>query len=266
MKILVCLKQVPDANARLVPADDGQWIEEADVAFVPNEYDLFALEAALRIKDQDTSTEVVVVGIGPDRTRQAIRTALAMGADRSVLLSHEDFQGGDPWANSLALAGVARTEGPFDAVFMGLQASDDNFAQTGPLLAEHLGVPAATGVMALATEDGGFEVERELEGDAREVVRLPLPCVVTFQTGAGEGPPRYANIKGIMAAKKKEMRTPSAADLALDPATVGTAGRRLAVLSLAEPPKSAGAEIVGGSPEEIAAELVRRIREATGVI
>jgi len=138
-----------------------------------------------------------------------------MGADRSLLLSDAAFQDGDSWSNAEALAGVARTEGPFDAVFLGLQSADANFAQTGPLVAERLGLPCATGVMAVALADGGLTVERELEADRREVVQLPLPAVVTFQTGAGDTPPRYANIKGIMASKKKEMKTPAPADLGL---------------------------------------------------
>jgi electron transfer flavoprotein beta subunit len=189
-----------------------------------------------------------------------------MGADRSVLLADPAFQEGDPWSNALALAAVARTEGPFDAVFLGLQAADDNFAQAGPLLAEHLALPCATGAMRVVLAEGALTVERELDGDRREVVRLPLPAVVTFQTGSGDTPPRYANIKGIMASKKKEMKTPSPADLGLAPADVGAAGRRLTVLSLGEPPKSAGAEMLTGSPDEIAQELLRRIREKTGVL
>jgi len=266
MKILVCLKQVPDANTRLAVPANGTWIDEDNVAFVPNEYDMFALEAALSMKDADASTEVVVASIGPERARQAVRTALAMGADRSVLLLDAAFQGGDPWSNAVALAAVARAEGPFDAVFLGLQAADDNQTQVGPLVAEHLGLPCATGAMALAAEDSGFVVERELDGDRREVVRLPRPAVVTFQTGAGDAPPRYANIKGIMAAKKKEMKTPSPADLGLTPEQVGAGGRRVTVLSLGEPPKSAGAEMLQGSADDVAREIVKRIREKTGVI
>lgn len=266
MKILVPLKQVPDAGSRLVPSADGRWIDEESVSFVPNEYDLFALEAALQLKDADSDVEIVVASIGPDRVRQAVRTALAMGADRAVLLVDEAFQGGDPWAASAALAAVARTEGPFDAIFCGLQAGDDNFALTGPLLAERLEMPCATTLVGWKREGAGFVVERELEGDRREVVELPMPCVLTFQTGAGEKPPRYANIKGIMAAKKKEVKTPTPAELGVEASDVGAAGRRMSVIGIGEPPKSAGADMISGSVDEIAQEVVKRIREKTGVI
>lgn len=268
MKILVCLKQVPDTNARLAPAADGLWIEEEGVAFAANEFDLFSVEMALELKDARPDAEVVVVTIGPDRAKQDVRKALAMGADRALLLSDEAFQGGDPWSNSAALAAVAKAEGPFDLVFCGLQASDDNFGQTGPLLAERLGMPLATGIMSLEACDSGdgFRVERELEGDRREIVDLPSPAVVTVQTGAGDSPPRYPNIKGIMAAKKKEMKSPSPADLGVEEAAVGAAGRRLEVLGLSEPVKGEGAEMIQGSASEVAAELVNRIRERTGVL
>ena len=264
MKILALIKQVPDGNTRLVPT--GSWIEEDGVAFVVNEFDLFALEAALQLKDADPSVEIVVTSVGPERSRQALRTALAMGADRAVILVDEAFQDGDPWSDSAALAAVARAEGPFDLVVAGLQASDDNFGQVGPLLAERLGVPCATGVMSLRLEAGRFEVERELEGDKREKVSVPMPCVLTFQTGAGDGPYRYANIKGIMAAKKKDVKAPTPGDIGVAVADVGRAGRRLEVLSLALPKKSVGAEMLTGSPKDVAQELVRRIREKTGVI
>jgi electron transfer flavoprotein beta subunit len=181
MKILVCLKQVPDANARLVPTADGSWIQEDGVAFAANEFDLFSVEMALKLKDADPGTEVVVATIGPDRAKQDVRKALAMGADRALLLSDEAFQGGDPWSNAAALEGVARAEGPFDLILCGLQASDDNYGQTGPLLAERLGATLATGIMALEAPGGSLRVERELEGDRREVVEMPLPAVVTVR-------------------------------------------------------------------------------------
>lgn len=264
MKILVCIKQVVDANSRLVPK--GAWIDEDGAAFVTNEFDLFALEAALSLKDEDASREVVVATIGPDRVKIALRDALARGADRAVHLQDAAFMDGDPWSNSAALAAVARAEGPFDLVFTGLQASDDNFGQTGPLLAERLGIPAATGVMAFALEGSSLRVERELEGDRRDIVHLPLPCLATFQTGAGGKAPRYGSIKGIMAAKKKDVRLPTPADLDVAPADVGAAGRRLLVLKVAEPRKQAGAEMISGSPADVARELVKRIRERTGLI
>jgi electron transfer flavoprotein beta subunit len=266
MKILVCLKQVPDANARLVPAASGKWIEEDSLSFVDNEFDQFALEAALQLKDQDPSTEVVLALVGPERGKTTLRNGLAKGADRALHLVDEAFAGGDPWSHSAALAALARKEGPFDLIFTGLQASDDNFGQTGPLVAERLGLPCATGAMAWSLAATELTVERELDGDRREVVVLPLPAVVTFQTGAGDKPPRYAKIPGIMAAKKKELKTPTADELGVAREEVGAAGRRMQVIRVAEPRKQAGAEMVAGTPQDVARELVRRIREKTGLL
>jgi electron transfer flavoprotein beta subunit len=266
MRILVCLKQVPDSGSRLAPSSDGTWIDEESLSFVVNDFDLFALEAALKRKDADASTEVVVASIGPERCKAAVRTALAIGADRAVVLVDDAYQGGDAWSNSAALAAVARAEGPFDVIHLGLQSSDGGYGQTGPFLAERLALPCATGVMSCAFTPGAVDVERELDGDRREKVHLPLPCVLTFQTGAGDAPPRYASIKGIMAAKKKELKTPSPGDLQLEPGQVGRSGRRLVVRSLREPPRGKGAEMITGAPIEVAQELVRRIRERTGVI
>ena len=270
MKILACLKQVPEASSRLTPSPrasaGGPLVEDVGIAFAANEFDMFALEAALQIKDADASAEIVVVTIGPERCKTAVRNALAMGADRAVHLHDAAFQDGDPWSNSAALAAVARKEGPFDLVLAGLQASDDNFGQTGPLLAERLGIPCATGVMAWKLTAEGLEVERELEADRREIVHLPLPCVVTFQTGAGHKPPRYPNIKGIMAAKKKDVASPNPEALGVAASEVGAAGRRMWVVALAEPPRQKGADMVTGSAPDVARELVRRIREKTGLI
>ena len=268
MKILVCLKQVPDANARLVPASSPGWslIEEENVAFVANEFDLYALEMALQLKDADASREIVVASAGPERAKQAVRKALAMGADRAVQLQDEAFAGADPWSTATALAAVAAKEGPFDLVLTGLQAWDDAFGQTGPILAEKLGVPCATGIMAWKLEGSRITVERELDGDRREVVHLPLPCVLTVQTGAGGKAPRYENIKGIMGAKKKELKTPSPGDLGLQADAVGRGGARVKVSRIAEPPRQAGAEMLNGSAQDMAREIVRRIREKTGLV
>ena len=268
MKILVCLKQVPDGNARLVPAASRGWslIEEENVAFVASEFDLYALEMALQLKDQDATREVVVATVGPERAKQAVRKALAMGADRAVQLTDEAFAGGDAWSNSAALAAVAKAEGPFDLVLCGLQAWDDGYGQTGPLLAERLGIPCATAVMSWTLQGATLAVERELDGDRREAVSLPLPCLVTLQTGAGGKAPRYENIKGIMAAKKKELKTPGPQDLGLSRDAVGAAGARLLVSKVAEPPKQGAAEMLAGPPQDVARDIVRRIRERTGVI
>jgi electron transfer flavoprotein beta subunit len=262
MKIIVCVKQVPDSDAPLAVNADRNWVVETGINFELNPYDRYALEEALKIKDS-AGAEVIAVSIGPDRAAQVLKTCLATGADRAIHLKDDAFQGGCPWANAQALAAAIRGEEP-DLILCGLQSDDDTLAQTPVLLAEVLGVPHATGAMKLEMHEGQVRVSRELEGDRREVVDLPLPGLVTVQTGIND--PRYASIKGIMAAKRKEMKTPAPADLGIDPSTVGRAGSRLTFSDLEVPAKKAGGEILTGTTDEMAAELVKRIRENTGVL
>jgi electron transfer flavoprotein beta subunit len=262
MKIVVCVKQVPDSDASLAVNAQKTWIVETGINYELNPYDRYALEEALRIKDAGQA-EVVAISLGPARASQVLKTCLATGADRAVHLKDEAFQGGGPWANAQALAAAVRAQEP-DLVLCGLQSDDDTLAQTPVLMAEIMGVPHTTGAMKIDVTDEGVRVARELEGDRREVVDLPLPCVVTVQTGINE--PRYASIKGIMAAKRKEMKTPSPADLGIDPSMVGQAGSKLSFFDLAVPAKKEGGEVLTGSTEEIVTELVKRIRENTGVI
>ena len=264
MKILVCVKQVPETETALALDRARRWVQEGG-SFDLNDYDRYALEEALRIKDKDAGSEVVVASLGPERASQALRTCLAMGADRAVHLADPAFQDGDPFATARALAAVAKRESP-DLLLVGLQAEDDNYCQTGVVLAEMLGLPHATGVMAMSLLPGGQGVraERELEGERRLVVEMPLPAVVTVQTGINQ--PRYASLRGIMAAKKKELKALSPADLGLDPAKVGAAGALVERVDLDHPPKGKGGELLKGTTEEMARELVRRIREKTGVI
>ncbi len=262
MKIAVCVKQVPDSDATLSVNAEQTWIEEAGINFEINEYDRYALEEALKLKDAH-GAEVLAVSIGPDRVGQALKTCLATGADRAVHLKDAAFSGGDPWSNATALAAALRPENP-DLILCGLQADDDNLAQTPVILAEMLGVSHATGAMKIDRSDAGLRVERELEGDRREVVDLPLPALITVQTGINE--PRYASIKGIMAAKKKEIATPAPSDLGVEPSAVGRAGAKITFSGLSHPEKKEGGEILSGSLEEITAELVKRIRENTGVL
>ncbi len=238
------------------------WVVETGINFELNPYDRYALEEALKIKDA-SGAEVVAVSIGPDRAAQALKTCLATGADRAIHLRDDAFQGGCPWSNAQALAAAVGGE-EADLVLCGLQSDDDTLAQTPVLLAQVLGMPHATGAMSLELRDGGIRVARELEGDSREVVDLPLPSLVTVQTGIND--PRYASIKGIMAAKRKEMKTPTPADLGVDPSRVGHAGALLKFSNLEVPAKKAGGELLTGTTEEMAAELVKRIRENTGVL
>jgi electron transfer flavoprotein beta subunit len=257
MKILVCLKQVPHQDARLDVNAEGSWIKEDGIKFEINSYDTFALEEALRIKDADSASEVVVASIGPDRVTQALRTALGMGADRAVHVKDAAVEGSDSLGIARVLAAVAKEVGP-DLVLMGLMSDDGNAAAVPPMLAELLGIPHATAVVKVDREGGGYRVERELEGGALEVVDLPLPCLLAVQTGLNQV--RYASLKGIMAAKKKPLDVKTAEDLGLV-GSVGAAAAKVRIQRIYQPPKGDGAEIVSGSPDEVVAKLVGKIKE-----
>jgi electron transfer flavoprotein beta subunit len=254
MKILVCLKQVPHRDARLEVAGNSTWINEANLKFEINDYDSYGLEAALRIKDANQA-EVVVASIGPERVVQSLRTALGMGADRAIHIKDPALDASDALAAAKALAAVARAEKP-DLVICGLMSDDSNFGLVGPMLAQLLDVPHATGIVSATQPNGKIGVERELEGGALQVLELPLPGLVTVQTGMNEV--RYASLKGIMAAKKKPLDTKTLADLGLDAAAVAP---KVKIEKIAPPPKGQGAEILKGSAAEVAQKLVVKIKE-----
>ena len=252
MKILVCLKQVPHKDARLEAA--GGWIDESGIKFEINEYDTYALEEALRIKDAGEA-EVVVATIGPDRTSQALRTALGMGADRAIQIWDDALANADSLVIAKALAAAARDEN-FDLVLMGLMSDDANNSLTGPMLAELLGIPHTTGARKIEMRAGGAQVERELEGGALQVVDIPLPALITVQTGLNDV--RYASLKGIMQAKKKPLDKKGLADLGLDAAAVAA---KVSIDKLYSPAKGEGAEILQGSAAEGSQQLVGKIKE-----
>ena len=203
MKIAVCIKQVPDTEARLRVGKDGRWIDEEDLPFVINESDEVALEEALQIAEKQGG-EVIVFSLGPERVREALRKALALGAGRAVHLRHEGFAGGDAIATGRALAAAIRRE-ECDLVLTGSQSDDNGYGATGTVVAGLLDWPHAWLVMGVEVEEGArtLKVTREMESGLSEVFRLALPAVLEVQAGLNH--PRYASLKGIMSAKKKEI-------------------------------------------------------------
>jgi electron transfer flavoprotein beta subunit len=256
MKIMVCLKQVPHQDARLDIDANGTWIQEDNIKFQINSYDTYALEEALRNKDAGEA-EVLVVSIGPDRVTQALRTALGMGADRAVHVKDPEANGSDALGIAKLLAAVAKEENP-DLIFMGLMSEDGNVTAVPPMVAELVGVPHTTGGVKVEKANGTVTVEREIEGGAREVVELQAPCLIAVQTGLNQV--RYASLKGIMAAKKKPLDVKSVADLGLS-GQVGANAAKVKIEKIAPPPKGERAEILEGSPDEVAASLVGKIKE-----
>ena len=257
MKILVLVKQVPDTATQVKVGADPRGIDTTGITWIVSPYDEYALEEALRIKEKrgpTTAVEVVAVTVGPDRAREALRSCLAMGADRAVHVNDPALEGADTLATARALAAVMKLEQP-KLVLAGRQAIDDDMGAVGAQVAELLGWPCLSWIMEEGiSEDGGkVRAGRQVEGGL-EVFELPLPCVLTAQKGLNE--PRYPTLKGIMGAKKKEIKDLKAADLGL-----GELGRELEVVALeALPPRPPG-RILTGDAKDMARELVRALRE-----
>jgi len=264
MKAVVLVKQVPNTDSPFRINGAGTWVDEGNLTYSLNDYDRYALEEVLRLKDAGRVAEVVVLTAGPERAASALRTCLATGADRALHIKDDALAGADPLSVARAVAAAVK-DGEFSLILAGLQADDDNYMQIGPFVARLLDRPCATAVTRLESKDGAtVRVERELENNRLQIVDLMLPAVITVQTGINE--PRYPSLKGIMAAKKKEIRTLTLADLGIDPASVAASAARFRTVRLAPPPKGKGAEILSGPADQIARELVKRIREKTGVI
>lgn len=264
MKIAVCLKQVPNTEARLRISRDGKWLDEEDLPFIINESDEYALEEGLRLAEQNGG-EVVAISLGPERVREALRKALAVGAARAMHLVDPAFAGGDALATGRALAAAIQRES-FDLVLTGSQSDDAGYGATGSVVAGHLGWPHAWLVMGVELEAGAksAKVTREMESGINEISRLALPAVLEIQAGINH--PRYASLKGIMQAKKKEIAALSAADLGLDPAAVGAAGSRLEVLSVAAPAAGKQVQILAGDAKAAATALVEKLQKEARVI
>jgi len=264
MRIAVCLKQVPDTEARLRVAADGRWIEEEDLPFRINESDEFALEEALQLSEAQGG-EVVVFSVGPTRVAEALRKALALGAARAVHLSDAALLGGDATATGRVLAAAIGRE-EFDLVLTGSQSDDVGFAATGSILAGFLGWPHAWLVMGVEVEDGGAQlrVTREMESGKNEIFRLPMPAVLEIQAGINH--PRYASLKGIMQAKKKPIDSLSREELGLEPDAVGAAGSLTEIVEVAVPSSAEGAQIIEGDAETAARALVEKLQKEARVL
>jgi len=264
MKIAVCIKQVPNTEARLRVSRDGRWVDEEDLPFVINESDEYALEEGLRIAEK-TGGEVVVFSLGPERVKEALRKALAVGAVRAVHLSDPAFLGGDALATGRALA-AALARDSFDLVLTGSQSDDVGYGGTGSVIAGHLGWPHVWLVMGVELEEGNAsaKVTREMESGVNEVSRVRLPAVLEVQAGINH--PRYASLKGIMAAKKKEIAMASPTDLGLDPSQIGAAGSRLEIVAVSFPEAGKGAQILEGDAKAAAAKLVEKLQKEARVL
>ena len=253
MKIAVCIKQVVTREWQLRVNDNKTWIRDQDASWEPNEPDAYALEEALRLKEKHCG-EVIVVSAGPARVQQAIRDALARGADRALHIEDDHLAVADAFGVAGALAAALKDE-QVDLVLTGLQSDDQGFASVGVILAEKLGLPHATIIMEVEATGPALRVKRELEAGWFQWVSMPLPAVLTIQSGINQL--RYATLKGIMAAKKKEIRKI---------ASPGAGEGKQEVVSVYFPEKGKKTQMIPGSPAEAAAELVKKLREDARVI
>jgi electron transfer flavoprotein beta subunit len=258
MKIAVCLKQVPDTETRIRIGPDGKGIVESDVNWIVSPYDEFAIEEALRIKEAKGG-EVVLVSLGPDRAQSALRNGLAMGADSALHLKDPLFDQTDTLGTAWALATALKPMAP-DLVLMGQQGVGGDNAQVPGLVAEILDLPQVTMAVKIEVQDGKATIEREIEG-AHETWDVTLPAVVSAQKGLNE--PRYASLKGIMAAKKKLISTKGAADLGL---TAEQLAPKTRVVALELPPSRSAVKMIEGDADTQVKELLRLLHEEAKVI
>jgi electron transfer flavoprotein beta subunit len=259
VKSLVCLKQVPDTETQIKVNPDGTGIATDGIKYIINPYDEFSVEEGLKLKEKFKAGEVVILSVGPDRTTEAIRTALAMGADRGIHINDESLNQSDPYVIAEALAAAAK-QVEYDIIFCGHRAIDDDFGEAGAMLAELLQLPQVTLVtkVEVSEDKKSAVVERDVEG-GKETVEVPLPCVLTSQKGLNE--PRYASLPGIMKAKKKPIDPKTAADLGIN------AEARLQARNFTMPPeRQAGKKFENMEPAEVAKVVAQALRNEAKVI
>ena len=248
MKILVAVKQVPERDATVTVAADGRWIDEEDLAYTINEPDAYALEEALQLKEKNGG-EVVVLCAGPERVTSTLREALAKGADRAIHVEFDEMGSLDTLGLAKMLAEAVKGEAP-DLILTGLQSDDLGLGQTGVVLAELLGMPHATIIMQVEKTDTGLRVKRELEDGWFQHVEMPLPALLTIQSGGNKL--RYATLMGIKRAKTKETATVTPSGDA------GVAALELVKVYLPEKVKKT--EMLTGSAADVAAQLVEKLK------
>jgi electron transfer flavoprotein beta subunit len=254
MKMIVAIKQVPERDAQLAIAPDGKWINEADLAYTINEPDAYALEEALQLKEKHGG-EVIALCAGPERVTSTLREALAKGADRAIHIAADDLAQRDTLAQARLLANAIRAEAP-DLILTGLQSDDLGLGQTGVVLAELLGIPHASLILQVEATDAGLRVKRELEDGWFQQVEMPLPALLTMQSGGNKL--RYATLMGIKKAKSKPTATIPAEALAGEPA--------VAITRVYVPEKQKHTQMLRGTPAEIAAQLVEKLRNEVHVL
>jgi len=262
MDIIVCVKHVPEtAEADIKINPEGKTVEQSGLVFDINEWDDYALEEAVQIKEKQGGT-VTAITIGPEDSDSTLRKCLARGADNGIRLTDPKFEGSDSYAIAKILHKVIK-DLPFNLILTGAQAGDDGYGAVGPILAHLLGIPHVTMVKRIAIDGDVLRVNRELEGGLEEVVEVKTPAAASIQTGINE--PRYVSIMGIRKAMQKETKILTLADTGLSENEVGEAGSWIKLQKMFVPPAEKQAEFLQGSPEEIAAKIAEMLK-ARGLV
>jgi electron transfer flavoprotein beta subunit len=263
MNIIVCIKQVPDTETVIKLSPEGKDIESQGIKYVVNPYDEYAIEEAVRIKEKNQGSSVVVVSIGPARAKEALRTCLAIGADRAVHLCDDAFLSGDAHLTAHVLATFIKTQ-PHDLILVGKQAIDDDSAQVGPALASLLDLPfvAVINKLELSPDQKKATLHREIEG-ATEVIEASLPALFSCQKGLNE--PRYPSLRDIMQAKKKEIKEMKSVDLGLDVAELSKLSRTR-VVKMEYPPRRPPGQLLTGDAHEVVQRLLHLLREEAKIL
>ena len=257
MKLLVCIKQVPDLESRFKPDSAGVWYSETDLAFRLNEYDEYAVEQAVQLREKlGEGTELTVLSIGPDRVVEAIKKSLAMGCDNAVHIQDSSASGKDPWQIASIIATYAKDKG-FDIVFTGMQSQDRGSAQVGVMVAEQLGLACTTTIVGFDYDNGTITARRELEGGIKGVVKLKIPALVTCQLGLNT--PRYPTLPNIMKAKRKEIVAIPVADLL-------TAESLATTTSFHPPAKKGGGIVLEGDVADLVEKVIALLKDKTTVL
>lgn len=256
MKILVCIKQIPDMESKFKVNAAGTWYDVADLAWRMNEYDEFAVEQAVQLKEQVDGADLTVLCIGPERVKETMKKALAMGCDRGVHVADDAAHEKDPFEIASIIAEYAKDKG-FELIFTGMQSQDRGSGQVGVLVAELLGLPSISTIVDFVFENGRIHAKRELEGGIKAKVSCNAPALMTCQLGLNA--PRYPTLPNIMKAKKKELLSIDVADLLKVEAKQETA-------KIYIPEKKGGGLILEGDAVDLADQLIRILKEKTTVL
>lgn len=256
MRILVCIKQVPDMESKFKVNGEGNWYDSADLAWRMNEYDEYAVEQAVQLKEQVGDSDLTVLCVGPDRVKETMKKALAMGCDRGAHVSDDEFFKKDPGEIAAVIAEYAGDKG-FDVIFTGMQSQDRGSGQVGVLVAEMLGLPCITTIVDFILEGSEIRAKRELEGGIKAKVKTEIPALVTCQLGLNT--PRYPTLPNIMKAKKKELLSIPVADLLKVQSQQETA-------EMYFPVKKGGGMVLEGDVADLADKLIQILKEKTGAL